>query len=229
MRTHTTAKMAFPNSYPSLNPTDIYREHLANIIGPIVGQEPSQVYPKLQFTQSLEKGDLVLPVPALQIKSKKPQALAAEIGEKFPDSDLVEKPGINGTFIQFFFKPQPLAKTVLTSILETKTAYGSNPNLGLRDTKDPSKGKKKVIVEFSSPNIAKPFHAGHLRSTIIGGFIAKLYETVGWDVYKMNYLVSFFHVIRDIIPNVVSGRLGQAVWTISEWLQKIRKRGGIGT
>lgn len=45
-----------------------------------------------------------------------------------------------------------------------------------------------MIVEFSSPNIAKPFHAGHLRSTIIGGFLANLYEAAGWDVIRMNYL-----------------------------------------
>ena len=43
-------------------------------------------------------------------------------------------------------------------------------------------------MEFSSPNIAKPFHAGHLRSTIIGGFLANLYEGAGWDVIRMNYL-----------------------------------------
>jgi arginyl-tRNA synthetase len=48
--------------------------------------------------------------------------------------------------------------------------------------------KKKVIVEFSSPNIAKEFHAGHLRSTIIGAFIANLYENAGWDVVRINYL-----------------------------------------
>jgi arginyl-tRNA synthetase len=69
-----------------------------------------------------------------------------------------------------------------------KTSYGFNPNLGLRDPSDPSKGRKKIIVEFSSPNIAKPFHAGHLRSTIIGGFLSNLYERAGWDVTRMNYL-----------------------------------------
>ena len=45
-----------------------------------------------------------------------------------------------------------------------------------------------MIVEFSSPNIAKPFHAGHLRSTIIGGFLSNLYSGAGWDVVTMNYL-----------------------------------------
>ncbi len=66
--------------------------------------------------------------------------------------------------------------------------FGGNPLLGLRDSKDPEKGKKRIVIEFSSPNIAKPFHAGHLRSTIIGGFLANLYELAGWDVVRVNYL-----------------------------------------
>lgn len=66
--------------------------------------------------------------------------------------------------------------------------YGTNGNHGLHDSADPSKGRKKIIIEFSSPNIAKPFHAGHLRSTIIGGFLANLYTISGWEVIKMNYL-----------------------------------------
>ena len=180
--------MALPNFHPDNNPIDPYREHISNCLAPIVNQEASAIYPKLAWTQTLEKGDMTLPVPALQIKSKKPQDLAKEIGEKFPDSSLVEKPGVQGTFVQFFFKPAPLAKGVIGSILEKKNAYGSNAKLGLRDPSDPTQGRKKVIVEFSSPNIAKPFHAGHLRSTIIGGFLAKLYGAVGWDVVKMNYL-----------------------------------------
>ena len=45
-----------------------------------------------------------------------------------------------------------------------------------------------ATVEFSSPNIAKPFHAGHLRSTIIGAFLANLYEAHGWEVTRINYL-----------------------------------------
>lgn len=180
--------MTLPNWYPENNPVDIYRGYISNTLGPIVGLEPSFVYPRLSWTQTLDKGDLTLAVPALQVKGKKPQDLAKEIGEKFPDSELVGKPVVVGTFLQFFFKPIPLTKTVLGSILEQKSFFGGNPKLGLRDSSDPSKGKKKIIVEFSAPNIAKPFHAGHLRSTIIGGFIAKLYEIIGWEVIKMNYL-----------------------------------------
>lgn len=90
--------------------------------------------------------------------------------------------------VQFFFRPQPLTHTVVRRILKDRATYGTNGNQGLRDPADPSKGTKKVIIEFSSPNIAKPFHAGHLRSTIIGGFLANLHTIMGWNVIKMNYL-----------------------------------------
>jgi arginyl-tRNA synthetase len=124
----------------------------------------------------------------LQIKGKKPNDLCVELAEKIPESDLIQKPVAFGVHLQLFFKPAPLTKTVIGQILANKTTYGTNGNLGLRDPSDPSKGKKKLIVEFSSPNIAKPFHAGHLRSTIIGGFLANLFTVTGWDVIKMNYL-----------------------------------------
>jgi arginyl-tRNA synthetase len=107
---------------------------------------------------------------------------------QFPEDPLVEPPTISGYFMQFFFKAGPLVKTILPLIRQKGFEYGRNEIIGLRDPNDPSKGKKKIIVEFSSPNIAKPFHAGHLRSTIIGGFLSNLYEYVGWEVWRMNYL-----------------------------------------
>ncbi|KAM5448835.1 arginyl-tRNA synthetase [Microsporum canis] len=179
---------SYPNCYPAFNPVDKYRAHIAELVAEASGLEPAFVYTKILWTNMLEKGDLILPVPALQIKGKKPQEIAADIASKFPKSDLVEPPVVVGAHLQFFFSHKPLTEYVIRSILENKDAYGSNANVGLQDQKDPSKGKKKVVVEFSSPNIAKPFHAGHLRSTIIGGFIANLYTVLGWDVLKINYL-----------------------------------------
>lgn len=169
------------------NPTDLYREHISESLAPIAGKPSSEIYERLAWTQTFDKGDLGLPVPALRIQGKKPGELAVELAEKFPESQLVEKPVVVGTFIQFFFKPEPLSKIIIPSILRKRGQYGTNGQLGLRNPSDPA-SKKKIIVEFSSPNIAKPFHAGHLRSTIIGGFLANLYEAAGWDVKRINYL-----------------------------------------
>src|SRR5205814_2611280 len=83
---------------------------------------------------------------------------------KFGESPLLEKVVSAGSFMQFFISNNAITSLILPQILKQGQNYGTN-------TID--KGKK-VIVEFSSPNIAKPFHAGHLRSTIIGSFIANV-------------------------------------------------------
>ncbi|SPO04574.1 probable arginyl-tRNA synthetase, cytosolic [Cephalotrichum gorgonifer] len=179
---------AYPNCYPEVNPIDVYRSHITTLLKDVTGVDTSIIYPALQWTQSLDKGDLILATPALRIKGKKPTELAEEWAANFPESPLVEKPVAAGHFLQFWFKPGPLTKLVIPMIQTRAAKYGQNPAHGLKDPKDPSKGSKRIIVEFSSPNIAKPFHAGHLRSTIIGGFLANLYQGAGWDVVRINYL-----------------------------------------
>lgn len=183
LHTSTDAQAASAHN----NPVDLYRHSISESLAPITGKPTSEIFERLAWTQTFEKGDLGLPVPALRIQGKKPGELATEFAEKFPESDLVGKPVVNGTFLQFYFRPEPLAKLVIPSILKNKSKFGTNDKLGLRGTSDPS-SRKTIIVEFSSPNIAKPFHAGHLRSTIIGGFLANLYESAGWKVLRINYL-----------------------------------------
>ncbi|KAL8957630.1 MAG: hypothetical protein Q9193_005146 [Seirophora villosa] len=177
-----------PGAFEASNPVNIYRSHISELLAPISQKPAKDIYDRLAWTQTFDKGDLGLAVPSLRVPPKEANAKAAEWGASFPLSDLVEKPVVAGTFLQFFFKPQPLMALIVPSVLRKKILYGTNPKLGLRDESDPSKGKKRIIVEFSSPNIAKPFHAGHLRSTIIGGFLANVYEAAGWDVLRMNYL-----------------------------------------
>jgi arginyl-tRNA synthetase len=72
----------YDNCYPDLNPLDVYRSHLASILAEATGVDAKIVYGTLQWTQTLDKGDLVLAVPALRVKGKKPGDLAQEIVEK---------------------------------------------------------------------------------------------------------------------------------------------------
>ncbi|KAF2714323.1 arginyl-tRNA synthetase [Pleomassaria siparia CBS 279.74] len=175
-----------PNTYPALNPFDIYRSHITELLSKSSGIDAKIIYPTLAWTMKPENGDLQLAVPALRQKRKDMAAFVQELVDGFPESPLIEKPTVNGTWISFFFKAQPLIDLTIPSILKAGTSYGFNPNFGLKA--QGSSERKKIIVEFSSPNIAKPFHAGHLRSTIIGGFLANLYEGSGWEVIRMNYL-----------------------------------------
>ena len=78
----STAQSPYPDSYPDLNPVDFYRAHIAEQLAPIAGVDAKDVYTRLQWTQTLDKGDLTLPVPALRVKGKKPQELAEEWGQK---------------------------------------------------------------------------------------------------------------------------------------------------
>jgi len=173
--------------YPHINPVDIYRTEIIKQLHQITEAEPQAIDNALSWTQDLKHGDLVLPVPALRLKGKKPDELAKEIAEKF-DSPLVQKPSADKSFVRFFFEPAPLAQLTLATVLKQKDQYGFNKLLGHTDPSDPESPQKLTVIEYSSPNIAKEFHTGHLRSTIIGGFLVKLYERAGWKTLSMNYL-----------------------------------------
>ena len=69
-------------SHPTFNQVDIYRSHIAELVAPIVGVQSAIVYNALQWTNTLSNGDLMLPVAALRLKGKKPDALATEIADK---------------------------------------------------------------------------------------------------------------------------------------------------
>ncbi|KAK9456332.1 hypothetical protein V1511DRAFT_497200 [Dipodascopsis uninucleata] len=165
------------------NPVDMFRAHIAFHLAPIASVDPDVIVPALEWTQTADRGDLVLAVPRLRIKGEKPDILANKWAIELAEQDtssVLTKVIAKGPFLQFFFNPTILAKLVIPAVLKPKegTSFGDS---------DVGKGKR-VVVEFSSPNIAKPFHAGHLRSTIIGGFIASLHERMGYDVIRINYL-----------------------------------------
>lgn len=71
-----------PNSHPELNPVDIYRAHIANLLASICEADHAVILQSLQWTTTLDRGDLILATPALRLKGKKPDQLAQDLGEK---------------------------------------------------------------------------------------------------------------------------------------------------
>lgn len=171
------APPSIEGSFPESNTVDLCRNYITEQLSHLAGVDKSIIYPALEWCQVLEKGDLLLPLPRLRLKGNLDE-LAVELAEKFPLGGYIDRVVPQGKFLQFYFNPSFLLKYVTKDVLTRTSDFGSAP-LGKN---------KKVVIEFSSPNIAKPFHAGHLRSTIIGGFLANLHEKLGWDVIRMNYL-----------------------------------------
>jgi arginyl-tRNA synthetase len=71
-----------PNTYPNLNPFDVYRSHITELLAQVTGIDTKIIYPTLQWTATLDKGDLQLATPALRQKGRDPKEFAKEIGEK---------------------------------------------------------------------------------------------------------------------------------------------------
>ncbi|KAH8704242.1 arginyl-tRNA synthetase [Talaromyces proteolyticus] len=180
----------FPSisSYPLENPMDIYRLYLTHATNQIIECDSANIYDSLQRPTNASKCDLTLVVPRLGIRVKKPDEFAVEIASKFPKSPLFTVIPPSGIWVPVSFSPKTLPLLLLPYVFDREKTYGWNLSYGLKYETNISTPRKKVVVEFSSPNIAKEFHAGHLRSTIIGAFISNLYESMGWDVVKVNYL-----------------------------------------
>lgn len=133
----------------------------------------------IEIPPSPEMGNYAFPVFRLsKVFRKAPNLIAEELAGKFGQSDYFEKVENVGPYINFFNNKAKLTETVLEEIREKGENFGSS-KMG---------EGKKVIVEFSSPNIAKPFHIGHIRTTVIGNSLYKIYKFLGFDTVSINHL-----------------------------------------
>ena len=124
-------------------------------------------------------GDYAFPCFRLaKAMRKAPQMIAADIAAAIGENALFEKVEQVNAYVNMFIDKQEFARLTLGAVCEQGEDFGKTEG---------GKGKT-VIVEYSSPNIAKPFHIGHIRSTVIGASIAKLYEAVGCKVVRLNHL-----------------------------------------
>ena len=108
----------YHDTYPELNPVDIYRSHITELLAPIAGVEPKAIHSALSWTATLDKGDLLLPVPALRVKGKKPKEFAEELQDKVC------------TFTNFYFYFSKKKKLCSQNIsLTDNTGMGTVPRL----------------------------------------------------------------------------------------------------
>ena len=154
------------------------KEIIAREINQLVDMPIDQIIALLEIPPSSSLGDFAFPCFNLAIEMRKnPSEIAGELALKLK-SDKFEKVESRGPYINFFLNRKNIAEKTLTQILKEKDKYGSQ-NLGK---------KKVVVIDMSSPNIAKPFGVGHLRSTIIGNSLSKIGKFFGFKVIKLNYL-----------------------------------------
>ncbi|QAT61351.1 MULTISPECIES: arginine--tRNA ligase [Tissierellales] len=126
-----------------------------------------------------EMGDYAFPCFRLSKALKKsPNLISQELAEKIEKNSYIEKVESLGPYLNFFIDKEKLTEIVLNEVKEKKERYGSS---------DMGKGKT-VIVEYSSPNIAKPFHIGHIRTTIIGHALYDIYKYLGYNAVAINHL-----------------------------------------
>ena len=157
----------------------IYKSHIAGKIANILGDDKDRIESLLEVPPSEEMGDLSFPCFTLaKTLRKAPAAIAEELKEKIAPDDLVEKIETAGPYINFHINRGHLIGSVLKQISSSESNYGKS---------DEGNGKT-VIIEYSSPNIAKPFGIGHLRSTVIGASLKNIYDHLGYNVISMNHL-----------------------------------------
>lgn len=124
-----------------------------------------------------ELGDIAFPCFMLaKILRQAPAQIAAELAEKLHD-ERIRQVVATGPYINFFLEPLPIANAIIPAIVTQQAMYATQPQNG-----------KKIVVDYSSPNIAKPFSMGHLRSTVIGQAIANIAEKMGYEAVRINHL-----------------------------------------
>lgn len=157
---------------------DIVKNYIRKELVRITKVDEKIVNDAIDIPTSLDKGDFMIPFPRLRMKNVNGEEKCLEICQLFDKNEYLSDVKSEKNFLQFFINKKYIIERVINEVLSSKSRYGYTLE----------GANKKIIIEFSSPNIAKPFHAGHLRSTIIGNFLTNLYEKNGWKVLRYNYL-----------------------------------------
>lgn len=156
-----------------------FKEEISNLISEELNIEKERIYANISLIKEKDKGDYTFPCFTLSKELKKsPNIIAEELKDRIKASDLIEKiESVNG-YLNFFINKEFLTREVFEEFELKKDNYGKS-YMG---------NNKTVLIEYSSPNIAKPFHIGHLRTTVIGRALYNIYKFLGYNVISINHL-----------------------------------------
>ena len=157
-----------------------FKENIASEIQKATGLNKEELKSYIEVPKDTSMGDYAFPCFKLAKELKKsPPMIATEISEKLEvDEKVITKVEIVGGYINFYVNNTTLIEEVLKEYDEKKEQYG-NSKIG---------EGKNVVIDYSAPNIAKPFHIGHLRSTVIGGALYNVYKFLNYNVTGVNHL-----------------------------------------
>lgn len=152
---------------------------IANDIAKVVPElDQETIYNLLETPKNSDMGDVAFPAFSLaKVLRKAPQMIASELAEKI-DAAQYEKVMAVGPYINFFLDKSSISKEVLEAVIKEKANYGQQ-HIG---------DGQNVTLDMSSPNIAKPFSVGHLRSTVIADAIGHIYSKLGYNSIRINHL-----------------------------------------
>ncbi len=157
-----------------------YKERIADIIAPAAPElDKADILDMIETPGDSKMGDFAFPCFKLaKIFRKAPPLIAADIAEAIKDNEFFVKVEQVNAYVNMFISKEAMASEVISQVISEGDDYGRS-DIG---------AGRKVIVEYSSPNIAKPFHIGHIRSTVIGNSIYKIFDFLGYDAFRINHL-----------------------------------------
>ena len=155
-----------------------FKEQIAILIQNVTDLEKEEILNLIEIPSS-EMGDFAFPCFKLaKTMRKAPNIIASELAEKIEKKDFISNIQVVNAYINFYVNKATYVEKILSNVLSLKDNFGNN-HMG----KD-----KTIVIDYSSPNIAKPFHIGHLRSTVIGNSLYKIYKKLGYNVVGINHL-----------------------------------------
>ena len=156
-----------------------FKEKISEEISKITKIDKNELYEYIEMPSDNKMGDYAFPCFRLAKTMKKsPQIIANELKDGISLGNEYEKVEVINGYINFFVNNKKLVENVLEEVEEKRENYGSS---------EIGEGKN-IVIDYSSPNIAKPFHIGHLRTTILGNSLYKMYKFLNYNCVGINHL-----------------------------------------